>query len=194
MRVCCWAEADATLAELARLDRRLAAIEEQRAHTVATAVTEAERSQRPLRERHTRLSTALERYCRKQEPELSRTDGHRRRSRRLLFGRVGFRGSQAVVIADEAKALRALAHWRTGQRFLRVHTELDREALRYYFLEIAARLSPTKFPFSHSNHDSRRRPQRGRAVVRRLRRAGIALQQRENWFYELDWAALNHWG
>lgn len=180
VRVCCWAEADANLAELGWLERQLAAIEERRARAVSKAEADAGRVGRALRTRHQRLAAALERFCLRQEPELARVDGHARQTRRLRFGRVGFRHSQAVVIADDAKALRALAHWRAGQRFLRVQTELDREGLREYLLCLEA--------------DRTGVPRAGQATARRLRRAGIMLEQRTNWFYQINWRALNHRG
>ena len=101
-------------------------------------------------------------------------NGHSRRSRRLLFGRVGYRRSRAVRIRSEAAALRALAHWRAGQQFLRLRTELDREAL-HRFLHNGVE-APGAAP-----------------VAARLRRSGIRLEERDAWFYELDRRALERW-
>ena len=102
-----------------------------------------------------------------------RANGHCRRSRALLFGRLGFRTSQAVLVGEEAAALRALARWPAGEQFLRVRTELDRESLRNFLLSAAGRSVP---------------------IRRRLRRAGIRLQRRQNWFYEIDTQAVERWG
>jgi hypothetical protein len=90
----------------------------------------------------------------------------------LLFGRLGYRSSQAVVVRDEERARRRLAGWRTGRRFLRLRAEVDREALRRYLATAGGSRA---------------------ATVRRLRRAGIELRRGENWFYEINAAALGRW-
>lgn len=171
-----WGEADAALAELGRLEERLAAIEQRRANALARAEVEAARASRTLAARRMKLAAALERFCQRHKPELARVNGHSRRSRRLLFGQVGFRQSQGIVVRNEAAALRALAHWRAGQQFLRVRTEVDREGLRRFLLA------------------GERRPRGWTLVRQRLSRAGVELQQREIWFYELDPCALKRWG
>jgi phage host-nuclease inhibitor protein Gam len=172
-RVCCWGQADAALAELGQIEKGLEAVEERRRRAMERVEAEAARNGQRLRQRQGRLLAALERFCRAHEEELARTNGHTRRSRQLLFGRLGFRTSHAVVVAAEARALRALARWRAGQEFLRVRTEVDREALRDFLLT-QGNATPS--------------------VRRRLGRAGIRLERRENWFYELDHQALARWG
>lgn len=191
----CWSEADAALAQLARLDEELATIEQIRASAVTHANAGADHASRPLRARHARLTWGLERFCRRREPELSRRNGHNRRSRRLLFGRVGFRSSQAVVVGDEARALRTLSHWEEGQRFLRVRTDIDREGLREFLLraEALARRGSGHTSRPDRREDSQQRPTPG-LLLRRLRRAGIGLEQRDTWFYELNRSAWDHWG
>lgn len=176
VRVDCWGQADAALAELGHLERRLAEVEERHRRALEKAGEAAARAAQPVEARRARLTAALERFCRRHGPELARVNGHSRRSRGLLFGRVGFRRSQAVVVRSEAAALRALAHWRAGQRFLRVRTELDREALREFLLRSADGTG------------------RGVWARRRLRRVGIELDQRQHWFYELDGRAIKRWG
>ncbi len=179
-KVKCWSEVDTVLAELGRLERQLEGIEQRRRQATVRAEQEAAVATRGLEARRLRLATALERFCRAHRPVLSSANGHRLRSRRLLFGRVGFRLSQALVVREEAAALRALERWRAGQQFLRVRTELDREALR---------------DFLRANGD--RRDGGGSAldaeVQRRLGRAGIELASRERWFYEVDERALGRW-
>lgn len=176
-RVECWGQADAALAELGRLQARIARVEERRAAALARAQAAAAAAGRDLETRRQALEQALERFCRSHKAgELERVNGHSRRSRKLFFGRLGYRRSQAVVVRSEAAALRALAHWRAGQRFLRPRTELDREALREFLLRQGRAGVP------HGG------------VERRLRRAGIALEQRESWFYELDQRAIERWG
>jgi phage host-nuclease inhibitor protein Gam len=176
-----WGEADAALAELGGVERQLAAVEDRRRQATAWVEAEAAQAARSLRRRRARLCSSLERFCRERYPALSRLDGHSLRSRRLLFGRVGFRASQALVVVEEAAALRALSNWRAGQQFLRVRTELDREALRAFLLASDEAGNGTR-----TGLDAQ--------VRRRLRRAGIELMQREKWFYEVDERALERWG
>ncbi len=179
-KVKCWSEVDTVLAELGWLERQLEGIEKRRRQATVRAEQEAAVATRGLEARRLRLATALEQFCRAHGPVLSSANGHRLRSRRLLFGRVGFRLSQALVVREEAAALRALERWRAGQQFLRVRTELDREALR---------------DFLRANGDRRGGGASGldAEVRRRLGRAGIELASRERWFYEVDERALGRW-
>ncbi|MGH9787335.1 MAG: host-nuclease inhibitor Gam family protein [Candidatus Acidiferrales bacterium] len=172
----CWGEVEAALAELAELEQALGEVEAEQVERLARMEQELETGRGPLDERRRELTGALERFCRRQKPGLDRVDGHERRSRRLLFGRVGWRASQAVVIRDEATAMRTLAGWRPGRKFLRVRAELDREGLRE-FLARAQALNGS-----------------GAGIRRRLSRAGIRMEQREKWFYEIDWKAVKRWG
>lgn len=177
LRLDCWGQADAALAELGRLRARLERLEERRAAAVAHAAAAAAEAGREWAARQRRLEAALERFCRSRKAgELARVNGHSRRSRRLVFGRVGYRRSQGVVVKSEAAALKALAHWRAGQCFLRLRTELDREALGRFLRNGAE--TGRDFAF----------------VARRLRRAGVGLLTRDLWFYELDPRAVARWG
>lgn len=169
----CWGEADATLAELGRLDEELSRLEEKRQQELRRVEEGAELAARRLEARRAALMAGLERFCRRHQPALAQVKGHGRRSRRLLFGRVGYRTSEAVTVAREPAALRALARWRGGRRFLRQRAELNREALR-------------RFLHSSRRHD--RTP-----AWARLRRAGIRLERRQSWFYEVDPQALQRW-
>lgn len=168
-----WGQVEAGLYELARLDQQLAALAVQRAQELERVEAVASLASRPLEQQRRELTLRLERFCRRQGPELVRVNGH---GRRLRGGRVGFRTSHAVLVRNEVRALRALAHWRAGQQFLRVRTELDRDALRRFLLAAQA-LS------------GRRRQTR-----QRLRRVGIELQPREQWFYEVEQRAGQRWG
>jgi len=174
-RIDCWGQADAALAELGRLRARLERLEKRRGAAVARAEAATAAAEKPLAAQQRRLETALERFCRRHQPELARVNGHSRRSRRLLFGRVGYRRSQSVVVRSEAAALRALAQWRAGQRFLRLRTELDRDALGLFLRNGAEATGESAL------------------VARRLGRAGIRLDTRDLWFYELDPRALARW-
>ncbi|MFQ5724460.1 MAG: host-nuclease inhibitor Gam family protein [Terriglobia bacterium] len=174
----CWAEADAALAALGRLAVRLEGIERERQAGVARAQAAAARASQGLEEQRQALEAALEGFCRRHGPELARLNGHSRRSRRLLFGRVGYRRSQGVVVRSEAAALRALAQWRAGQKFLRVRSELDREGLRRFLVSC----------------ERRNEMEAAKLVAGRLRRAGIALERRESWFYQVDRRAVERWG
>ncbi len=172
--VACWGEVDGALAELAKLARERETLERSLEQAVARIESESERQRQALVMRQRQLEAALERFCRGQG-ELDRVDGHGRRSRRLLFGRVGYRAAQAVTIRDEAAALRALARWRAGRQFLRVRTEVDRESLRQFLLECAGKNGS------------------GARMRRRLQRAGVKIQKREKWFYEIDGEAVERW-
>ncbi|MDA2915182.1 hypothetical protein MYX77_14750, partial [Acidobacteriia bacterium AH_259_A11_L15] len=77
-----------------------------------------------------------------------------------------------VVVRSEAAALRALAQWRAGQKFLRLRTELDREGLRRFLVSRGGKNVTAKL------------------VEGRLRRAGIGLERRESWFYQVDRRAV----
>ncbi len=171
----CWAEADAALAELGRLERTLEGIERRRTAEMAQAEQRAAEESQRLEAERERLAGALEGFCRRRGAELRRLNGHGRRSRRLLFGRVGYRASQAVVVRSETSALRALAGWGAGQQFLRTRTELDRETLRRFLAGRQAKAVP------------------GRSLEGRLRRAGIELERRDIWFYEVDDEAVERW-
>lgn len=171
----CWGEVDGVLAELGRLAKHWEEVRQRQTERLARVEAEGAEERRELELRQRELEESLERFCRRQGPALDRVDGHGRRSRRLMFGRVGYRGSQAVVIRDEAAALEALAAWRAGRQFLRVRTELDRESLRQFLLEAAGR---------NGN---------GARVRRRLGRAGIRVEKKENFFYEIDREAITKW-
>ena len=170
-RVESWAEVEAALVELGRLEQAMLAIEVER----ATALERVAEAARPLEAKQAELEAALERFCRERWDEFARENGQGRRSRQLLFGRVGFRRTQAVVVRSEEQALEALRRWRAGRAFLRVRTELDREGLRQFLL-------------------AGQRQGRRKEAEQRLRRAGIRLEAREAWFCELDAGALERGG
>ncbi|MFQ5778609.1 MAG: hypothetical protein ACE5IP_11450, partial [Terriglobia bacterium] len=75
-RVECWAEADATLAELGRLAMRLEGIERERQAVVARAEAAAARASRGLARQEELLEGELEEFCRRHGPELARLNGH----------------------------------------------------------------------------------------------------------------------
>ncbi len=160
-RVESWAEVEAALVELGRLEQALLAIVVERATALEAKLAERE--------------ATLERFCRGRWGEFARENGQGRRSRQLLFGRVGFRRTQAVVVRSEEQALEAMRRWRAGRAFLRGRTELDREGLRQFLL-------------------AGQRQGRRKEAEQRLRRAGIRLEAREAWFCELDAGALERWG
>ncbi|HXE75358.1 MAG TPA: host-nuclease inhibitor Gam family protein [Candidatus Xenobia bacterium] len=172
--VSCWLEVEKSLLQLAQLTLQLGTLERAGAEARARLESEISARRAPLESQRVRLERAIEKFCRRHD-ELARIDGHARKSRTLRFGRVGYRTARAVSIQDEARALRALANWRPGQQFLRVRTELDRDSLRQFFLQAVGKNGP------------------GARVRRRLQRAGVRLQQREKWFYELNWEALKRW-
>ncbi|MDA2914827.1 hypothetical protein MYX77_12920, partial [Acidobacteriia bacterium AH_259_A11_L15] len=77
-RVECWAEADATLAELGRVAMRQEGIEQERQAVVARAEAAASRASRGLEEQRQALEAELEGFCRRHGPELARLNGHSR--------------------------------------------------------------------------------------------------------------------
>ncbi len=183
-RVDTWADADTALAELGKLEHTQAQLERERAQALARLDARADR----LQERATRLARALEGFCRAQAIEGTDRNGHPaallasgRRSRRLVFGRVGFHRVHRLVVADAARAVARLAQNGLGMRFLRVERHLDREALHRALLA------------SPSTSDGRARSGRARTLVRELARTGIRLETRDAWFYELNRAAVARW-
>ena len=80
-----WAEVEAALVELGRLEQALLAIEVER----AMALERAAEAARPLEAKQAELEALLERFCRGRWGEFARENGQGRRSRQLLFGRVG---------------------------------------------------------------------------------------------------------
>lgn len=175
----CWGEVEAALVELARMEGELAKAAATGSERMARLEGELAAEKAPLEGRREEVAAAVERFCRSQRPALDRVDGHDLRSRRLRFGRVGWRASQAVVIRDQAAAMKALAGWRPGRAFLRVRTEVDREGLREFLAKAQALNGSGAAPTPS-----------GQALRRRLRRAGVRIEQREKWFYEIDWEAI----
>ena len=179
-----WADADTALAELGKLEHTQAHLERERVQALARLEARADR----LHERATRLARALEAFCRAQTVEGTDRNGHPaallatgRRSRRLVFGRVGFHRVHWLAVANAARAVARLAQNGLGTRFLRVERQLDREALHRALLA-----SPAA---SHR----RARFGRARSLARELARAGIRLETRDAWFYEIHRAAVARW-
>ena len=168
-----WAEADRALAELGRVEQGQTRIAARRQKALALLDGESAR----LEARAERLEATLEGFCRAQAAEATDHNGAHttvlapgRRSRRLLFGRVGFRHVHQLRVRDPERAVAALA--RNGlSRFLRVETALDRDTLHRGLL--AARNNG------------------GGELARRLARAGIRLETRDAWFYELHPVAVS---
>ena len=191
-KLLCWGDAEMALAELARLERKLAGIDSRERQAVVEAQAEAEGLRMGPRMERDELAAALERFCRRELRDGGRagkalSSGQVVRTRRLLFGWVGYRRSQAIRVQSAAAALRSLAKSALGRRFLRVRAEVDRERLRLYLLQEARRRRD-----GSSRGDWGGTPA-GR-LLRRLRRIGVHLEQRDRWFYKLDREALDHWG
>ena len=182
-RILSWADAETALAALAGLERDLAQIHTAESEAIARAQAEADtRRVIPARMREALLG-ALERFSRKQLASGGDlTSVQVPQSRRLLFGRVGYRRSHAVLIRSVAAALRRLAASRGGRRFLRVSTDLNREALRGFLMKQASAVA------NGGTGDA------GGRLRQRLRRAGVRLVRRDYWFYELNRETLGSWG
>lgn len=182
-RILNWADAETVLATLGGVERELEQIDSLESEAIARTQAEADaRRSIPARQRAA-LATALERFSRKQLTSRGDlTSVQVPKSRRLLFGRVGYRRSHAVLIRSESAALRSLAATREGRRFLRVTAALDREALRAFLMRETG-----------GGKNGGSRSARGR-LQRRLQRAGVRLARRDYWFYELNRETLGHWG
>lgn len=179
-RIEAWEQAEEALGELARLEVQLLLIEQEREAAEEKARSRADR----LEARHKGLAAGLERFCRERPGEFERRGRGGRRSRLLVFGRIGFRHSVGVTVADEARAVRRLEGTGAGDRFLRRRTELDREALRRFLLRSS--------PGNHSRARAHNRLACG--LGRELGKAGIRLEARELWFCEPRPGAAERWG
>lgn len=175
-RVRSWADADTALAELGRLERVQAKLGGQHARAVERIERQAER----VAARAARLARGLEAFCRAQAVESTGRKGERttllaegRRSRRLVFGRVGFHQVHRLAVGNEERAVAVLRRNGLGAKFLRVEAQLDRDALTRALLEARAN---------------------GSAAAKRLSRAGIRLETRDAWFYEVHPEAVARWG
>lgn len=174
-----WGEADSALAQLGKLERaqaRLAAHEE-------AALARLQRRRGELAARRQELTSALENFCRTQAVETCDGNGHRttlleprRRSRRLLFGRLGFHRVHRLEVREPERAVQLLSRNGLGARFLRVERQLDREALHRAL--VAGANGGGKHP---------------RQMARGLARAGIRLETRDAFFYELHPQAVARW-
>ncbi|MFQ5817919.1 MAG: host-nuclease inhibitor Gam family protein [Terriglobia bacterium] len=171
-RIRSWAEADSALAELGKLARQQGKLSARRAQALAGVERQAARLQARARQ----LAAALEKFSCKQavhatgpngEPTTTLAAG--RRSRRLVFGRVGFRRVHWLAVRDPERAVAALAR-NSLSRFLRVETQLDCEALHRCLVA------------AHTNGQGR---PRSAATPQKLARVGIRLKTRDAWFYEL---------
>jgi len=181
MRVESWPAADSALAELGKLDRQQEALAARRAAEIEAAARRWERAGARLEARQRQLAAALEKFCREQAVAFTDRNGHRStalttngcRSRSLLFGRLGFRRVHWLRVRNEARAMAALARSRSGRRFLRVESALNRDALHQFLVQAA-------------NNGQR-------SFAQRLRRAGIRLLTRDAWFYETNPEAIARW-
>jgi len=182
MRVESWAAADSALAELGKLERQQEALAARRAAEIEAAARRWERAAARLEARQRHLATALEKFCREQAVAFTDRNGHRstalttngRRSRSLLFGRLGFRRVHWLRVRNEARAIAALARSRSGRRFIRVESALDRDTLHQFLLQ-ATNNGQVSF-------------------VQRLQRAGIRLHTHDAWFYKTNPEAVVRWG
>ena len=177
-----WAAADSALAELGKLEQQQEALAERHTAEIEAAARRWERAGARLEARQRQLTAALEKFCREQAVVFTDRNGHRstalttngRRSRRLLFGRLGFRRVHALRVRDEARAIAALTRSHAGRRFIRVESSLDRNALHQFLLQAA------------------NNGQMG--FAQRLHRAGIRVHTRDTWFCETSPEAIARWG
>jgi len=182
LRVESWAAADSALAELGKLEQQQVALFARRTAEIEAVARRWERAGARLEARQRQLKAALEKFCREQAVVFTDRNGYRstalttngRRSRRLLFGRLGFRRVHALRVRDEARAIALLARNPTGRRFIRVESALDRNTLHQFLLQ-ATNNGQVSF-------------------VQRLQRAGIRLHTHDAWFYKTNPEAVVRWG
>lgn len=181
-----WDDADDALAALGKLERKQALLLARRAQ----AVERFERRAEQLEARAHELASALEAFSRAQAIEATDRNGRRTtvlapgcRSRRLVFGRLGFRCVHQLIVRDPERAVTRLARNGLGEKFLRVETQLDRDALHHFLVAApngaGRRLAPQAAGLA--------------AARRQLARAGIRLETRDAWFYELHPRAIARW-
>ena len=121
-----WDDVNERLGLLGEVDRQLRVLRDDLEQKVAVLKQQWIESSRPIEKERSRVEGQIERFYWTRREEL-RAQG--RKSVDLAFGRLGARLSRGVVVEDAALAQQWLeAHGL--ERFLRTHTEVDREAIR----------------------------------------------------------------
>lgn len=125
-----WEDVNQRLAFLGEMDRQLRALRDQYEQKVAVLKQQWVEASRPLEEEKGRLEQQIECYYWAHRDEVLASG---RKSIDLSFGKLGSRRSRGLVVEDSAVA-QAWLRDRGQLKFLRMRTELDREALRTVLL------------------------------------------------------------
>ncbi|MBI4459668.1 MAG: host-nuclease inhibitor Gam family protein [Acidobacteria bacterium] len=125
-----WEEVNQRLAYLAEAERQIRARNDDFQRRVTVMKQQCLENNRPLERDREMLQAQIERYYWAHRDELLASG---RKTLELTFGRLGSRLSRSVVVDDEEAVLQWLsAHGL--RRFLRTHTQMDREAIRSVLL------------------------------------------------------------
>lgn len=126
----CWEDIDQHLARLGEIERQTAVLQSRLNRKVAELKQEALEASQELGQEQERLRQQMERFYWAHRNELLAAGC---KSLELAFGRLGSRRSRSVVVEDAEAAQQWLsAHGL--RRFLRIRTEMDREAIRSVLL------------------------------------------------------------
>jgi phage host-nuclease inhibitor protein Gam len=121
-------EADRWVAEIAAVDRRLAALEAKLSRTLERAQAVAAGTAAPLQARRRTLEEGLETYCEAERPAL--TQNGRTKTVHFPAGDAGWKKTPDRVVVDGALDVLAARFEALGlQRFLRVRSEPDKAAM-----------------------------------------------------------------
>ena len=121
-----WDDVNQRLGYLGEIDRQLRSLRDDFEQKVAVLKQQWLESARPIEQERQRVQGQVEQFYWARREEL---DSQGRKSVELAFGRMGARLSRSVVVDDAAAAQQWLeAHGL--ERFLRMRTEIDREAIR----------------------------------------------------------------
>lgn len=121
-----WEEVNARLGYVGEMERQLRSLRNQFEQKVAVLKQQWVEGSQPVTREKKKVEEQIECFFWSHQDEVFATG---RKSVELVFGRLGTRRSRSLSVDDAAAAQQWLT--RHGlQRFLRVRTELDREALR----------------------------------------------------------------
>ena len=181
-----WEEINERLACLGEMERQARALRDQFEQKVAVLKQQLLEASQPVMREKERMEGQIECFYWAHRMEVL-TAG--RKSVELAFGRLGSRSSRSVVVEDAAAAHEWLAGNGFG-RYLRVRTEIDREALR------SALLHPGQPGGQVGGKPGQAGQTGGKGSVtgesqELLRCPGIRLREQEEFWYEVDRAG---WG
>jgi phage host-nuclease inhibitor protein Gam len=165
-----WQEVNQCLACLGEMERQIRGLQDQFEQKVAVLKQQLLEASQPLVREKDRVEGQIECFYWAHRDEVL---SQGRKSIDLAFGRLGSRSSRGVVIDDAAAALQWLAGNGFGS-YVRVRTEIDREALR------SALLHPAQ-PGRAGGNGSGSNESAGL-----LHCPGIRIREQEEFWYEVD--------